>query len=182
MNAFGTIDGDDKCTTFVALNGAGDDLADALGEAVVEGVALVFAEALDHDLLEGLRGDAAQVLGVDVEGVAVAADIHIAGEAVDGAGEFLGVEGLVVLACGGDHRLLEVADEEIAVDIAVACDGVEDSDHFLGVHALLVPLCLDVWLSGYPRRGGAKKEVTTSVLETRVVLVLGPLFSAVARV
>ena len=133
--ALGAVDLDNEGAALVALSDAGGDLADALGELLVDGVPLVLPELLDHDLLEGLGGDASEAAGVELDGLAVAFEGHLPGEAVELAGELLGVEGVVVLARGGHHRELEVVDEVLAVDASVAGDGVDDAEHFLSVHA-----------------------------------------------
>ena len=53
---------DDDGAGIGALDDAVDDLALPIGELLVDGIALVVANALEHDLLGGLRGDAAEVL------------------------------------------------------------------------------------------------------------------------
>ena len=58
--ALGPVDLHDERATLVAVRGAGDDLALTLGEVVQQAGAFILAEALDHHLLGGLGGNAAQ--------------------------------------------------------------------------------------------------------------------------
>jgi hypothetical protein len=53
-------------TAFTRLDDAGDQLADAVAVLLEHHVALRLADALQDDLLGGLRGDAAEVVGGDV--------------------------------------------------------------------------------------------------------------------
>ncbi len=85
---------------------------------------------------------------------AVPPDRDLAGEAIDLAAELLGVEGVEVLAGGADHRLLEVADQQVAVDVPVTGDGVEDAERF-GVHGVSVEVaellgCRDAGMNVMP--------------------------------
>jgi len=57
------VEFDDGLARFDTLDGADDDLAFLAAVLVVDLVALGFAEALEDDLLGGLGGDAAGVLG-----------------------------------------------------------------------------------------------------------------------
>ena len=79
-DAFGAAEIDDDVAVFDALDGAVDDLADAVLVLVVLALALGLAHLLHDDLLGGLRGDAAEIerrqgLGDEVAdlGVGVAA-------------------------------------------------------------------------------------------------------------
>ena len=95
------------------LDDAGDDVALAAGVLLVLHVALGLANALQHDLLRGLRGDTAEVLGRVVplaDDVAVlveflAVHLDLAGVGVDRDDGFFGggVEPLV----RGDQRVRE---------------------------------------------------------------------------
>ena len=100
-------------------------------KVIADGVAFVVAEALDHDLLEGLGGDSAELVGPDVERLAVAQQVHLAADRVHRAGELLGIDRVVELSGCGNHRLFQIADEQRAFDVSISCDGVEDADHFL---------------------------------------------------
>src|SRR5690606_15770045 len=96
-------------------------------------VSLLLAELLDHHLLGGLRGNAAETLERDELALAVgtiAPQRDLAGEPIDRAGELLGVEGVEVLARRADHRLLEIPDEDLAIDVLVAGDRIQDAEGF----------------------------------------------------
>ena len=58
---------DDDVAAFEALDDAGDDVAFLAGVLLVHDLALGFAQALQHDLLRRLRGDAAGVRGRRLE-------------------------------------------------------------------------------------------------------------------
>ena len=58
---FGLAKVDHEVAVFGALDHAVDDLADTVLELVELALALVFADALDDDLLGGLGGDAAEI-------------------------------------------------------------------------------------------------------------------------
>ena len=57
---------DQRVALVALLHDAGDELADAVDVLVVHEVALGLADALQDDLLGGLRGDAAEVVGRDL--------------------------------------------------------------------------------------------------------------------
>ena len=141
----------------LANDGAGDDLALPLRELLDERVALVLAELLDHHLLGGLRGNAAETLDRDDLAPAVGKvppDRECAAQAVHLATELLRVERIEVLACSAHHRHLKVADDLLAVDVAIASDGVEETEGF-GSHEscpLRSPGCALVELSPRPAR------------------------------
>ena len=151
---FGAVDLDDEGAAFVALDGARGDVADALAEFGEDGLAFVVAEALDHDLLGGLRGDAAEGVEGDVLAFAFV-EVSPEGEGSFGGielgAECFGVEGVVVLPQCGDHGLFDVVEEDFAFDFSVACDAVDESDDFLDVHGCVFSVsgCLVV----FPRSG-----------------------------
>src|SRR5205814_4885437 len=60
-DAFDASEVDDHGAALEAGDGAGDDGADAVLEFLVNAAALVLADELDHDLLGGLGGDAAEL-------------------------------------------------------------------------------------------------------------------------
>jgi hypothetical protein len=133
----------------LAHDGAGNDFALALRELLDERVALVFAELLDHDLLRGLRGNAAELLNRDHLATAigqVAPDREGAAQAVHFAAELLGVERVEMLTRSTHHGQFEISDEMLAVDVAVARDGIEESERF-GSHRF--------WPVGLSERSGA---------------------------
>ena len=79
----------------VTSSGAGDEFALALAEFFEERVALVFTEALDHDLLGGLRWNATERLQVNIGTNAVfvfSPQRDSASGAIDLASKVLGVE------------------------------------------------------------------------------------------
>ena len=59
---------DERVARVALLHDAGDDLADAVDVLVVHEVALGLADALQDDLLGRLGGDAAEVVGRDLDG------------------------------------------------------------------------------------------------------------------
>ncbi len=61
QQSFGAAEFDHQVAVLGALDHAVDDFADAVLELVVLPLAFVFADALDDDLLGGLRGDAAEI-------------------------------------------------------------------------------------------------------------------------
>ena len=84
-----------ESATLVTSGGTGDEFALALAEFFKERVALVFTEALDHDLLGGLRWNATERLQINIGTNAVlvfAPQRDSASEAIDLASKVLGVE------------------------------------------------------------------------------------------
>ena len=61
QDRLGAADVDDEVAALEAADDAGDELALAVLVLVVDVLALGLADALDDDLLGGLRGDAAEV-------------------------------------------------------------------------------------------------------------------------
>ncbi len=122
------------------LDDAGDDVALAACVLFVLELALGLADALHHDLLGGLRGDAAEVVGGDVElvahGLAVLVellgqdpDVHRIG--VDGdPGVLVGVGHALV---GGFECVGERCEQRVDRDPLVGCERLERLHH-LGVH------------------------------------------------
>ena len=128
--ALGAIDLDDQRPALVAVTGAGHDLTLTLGELLEQAVPLVLAELLDHHLLGRLGRYPTEALERDVLTRAVflvAPDLDGTRGPVHVAAELLGVEGVEVLACSADHRLLEVLDEQVTIDVAIAGDRIDDS-------------------------------------------------------
>ena len=77
----------DQGTALVALSHAGDQFADAVDVFVEDAGAFVFAKALDHGLLGGLRGDPAELFERDL--FVFAPDRDLAGEPAETAAQSL---------------------------------------------------------------------------------------------
>ncbi len=121
----GAADLNDQRAAFITLRQAGGKLANPVDKLIKDRGPLVFTESLDHDLLGGLGGDAAEVFKLD--GLLTAPDLDLAGEAVDFAGEILGVLRVEMLTGGGNHGLLEVFIEQLFLHVAFAGDGIDQS-------------------------------------------------------
>ena len=130
--SLGTTDRHHQRPAFVALGHAGYQFADTLDEFVVDAGPLVFAEPLDDDLLGRLGRNSAEALQGDR--FVTATNGKAARDPIEFTGELLGIHRVEVLACGRDHRLLDIGIERFLVDIAVARDRIDQSQHFLGVH------------------------------------------------
>ena len=144
---------DERVVTRVALlHDAGDELADAVDVLLVHEVALGFADALQDDLLRGLRGDASEVVGGDLDALDLAhvdarqvepdlfalLVVHLEGLDVDVLGEDelvdahvaglcvdldLGVlDGVKRLLVGGEQRVFERLDEGFERDALLLLD------------------------------------------------------------
>ena len=98
---------------------------------VEDGVAFLFAEALDENLLGGLGGDAAELL--DGERLFALHGLHVAGLAVDGDDDAVLV--VVALLNGEAHRLLDVAEDDFFGNVAFAGDEVHAPQQLAAVHA-----------------------------------------------
>ena len=156
--SLGAAEFDHHVAVLGALDGAVDDLADAVLELVVLLLALVFAHALDDDLLGGLGGDPAEIdrrqrvdqmlaeldvrlelagdgerdLGFlvldDFDGLGPAREADVARAAVDDGADVLLVA--VFGAAGLLDRLFHRLDDLFAVDRLFARDGVGDEEQF----------------------------------------------------
>src|SRR5690606_7716870 len=122
-----------QCAALITLGGAGDDLTLALAELFQQAAALILTEALNHDLLGGLCGNAAKRGQRDDLAAAIgliAPDGDVAGDPVHLAAKLLRIKRIEVLASSTDHRLLKIMNEQIAIDVAVASDGIKDAKSF----------------------------------------------------
>jgi hypothetical protein len=118
-DAFDAAEADDHRRAFEAGDGAGDDRADSVLVLFVNAAALVLAEELDHDLLDGLRADAAH----DRQRSRLAAAGRRCRRWSDRLhGELAGVLGVELLAQPRGDRLLDVDVDLLALDVLVASD------------------------------------------------------------
>ncbi len=124
------------------LDDARDDVALAVGVLLVLEVPLHLADALGHDVPNGLRGDPTEVVGGDIElrpgGQVVliellGEDTHLTGLGVDVHPHELVV--VVLLLVGSLQRLGERREESILGDPATLREGVERLHH-LWVHCV----------------------------------------------
>ena len=117
-----------------AGDGAGDDLAADGLVLVVQLVPLRLADLLDHHLLGGLGGDAAQQFAqlVLVELFSLDGGGDVAVLAVD-LDVDLGLFAVVLLG-GGDDGLLDGAEDQFLRDALVSVHAVDDAKDFGAVH------------------------------------------------
>ena len=133
------------------LDDAGDDVALAAGVLLVLHLALGLADALAHHLLGGLRGDAAEVVGRDVELVAdrLAVLVELLGHHPDLAG--VGVDGDPGVLVGAGHPLVgrlegvgERAEQRVDRDALVGGQRLQRV-HQVGVRHDAFALFVFVW-------------------------------------
>ncbi len=141
---FGLAEIENVLGAFHALDRAVDQLAGAPGVLVVDGFALGLAHLLQDDLLGGLGGDPAQLVGVlrdadfrarfgirldsarlgqrhFVDGIFHHLDRFLHGEQVDGAGLRIHLRhvvfvGAVVFAGGDQHGVLHCVEDDLRID------------------------------------------------------------------
>ena len=123
---------DHQVLPLVALDLAADQLADPSLVLVVEDVALRLADALGEALLDGLGDDAPEVLHVELVDALVVLDGHLPRVPVDGADQVLTLA--EALAHGGGHRLLQGAEDDFPRDVLHRVERVDRLEEGLGVH------------------------------------------------
>src|SRR5262249_32842583 len=89
--------------------------------------AFVLADLLDEDLLRGLGGDAAEFAVVNQR--LTLADFDLAGHAVDGAGDIIGLA--IEFPRGRQQCRLDIDKNRLLVDVLVRGGGFDDSQNFL---------------------------------------------------
>ena len=120
---------------FVALDDAGDHLADQFVVFVVQSVPFGLANLLDHHLLGRLGADPADgFFRVQRNAVVGATDRTVF--AVDLDDDVLVFA--VLLLGGRNQRRLDRLEDDFLVDVLVAMDRIDDPQDFIGVHIVTI--------------------------------------------